>query len=222
MAFECKFCAKIFVRETSFMNHKCPEMKRAEDIRTPMGIAAYGVYSLWMASANRKVPSIETFSTSRYFNTMVKFVEWSRKLKLPSVENFIKLMVTRNMSPMLWCRDECYSLYLEWIDRTSDPLDQAAVTIDTLYKISEAAETTVGGVFAFLNYREVMQLIRQRLLSPWLLLCSKEFKTFLTALGASEKDELLNLIGYSYWAEKFEANPKVVEQMKLLAAEMGI
>jgi hypothetical protein len=80
----------------------------------------------------------------------------------------------------------------------------------------------VAGVFAFLNYREVMQLIRQRLMSPWLLLCSKEFKTFLTALESNEKDELLNLIGYNYWAEKFEANPKIVEQMKLLAGEMGI
>lgn len=204
------------------MKHKCPQMARAEDIRTPLGIAAYNMYSAWMSASNRKVPPIETFSTSRYFNTMVKFVEWSRKLKLPSSEQFIKLMVTRNMSPMLWCRDECYSLYLEWIDRTSDPLDQAAQTIDTLYKLADATELPIGEVFTFLNSREVMQLIRQRLLSPWLLLCSKAFKTFLTALDDTERDELLNLIGYSYWAEKFEANPKTVEQMKLLAGEMGI
>lgn len=204
------------------MQHECSEMKRAAEIRTPMGIAAYNVYSLWMSTANRKVPSIETFSMSRYFNSIIKFVEWSRKVKLPSNEHFIKLMVTMNMLPTLWCRDECYSLYLEWVDRTSDPLDQAGVTIDTLFKISEVSNTTVAGVFAFLNYREVMQLIRQRLLSPWLLLCSTEFKKFLTGLEGPERDELLHLIGYSYWAEKFEANPKVVEQMKLLAMEMGI
>jgi len=222
MAYECKFCLKNFVREGSFMKHRCAEMKRAEDIGTTSGQAAYAAYASWMRAMNRKVPPIETFSTSRYFNTMVKFVEWCWKVKLPSMENFIKLMVSRNLSPMLWCRDECYSLYLEWIDRTSDPLDQAAITIDTLYKMADAAEMTVGDVFGLITHREVMQLIRQRLLSPWLLLCSRRFKTFLTALEPLDKDELMSLINYSYWAEKFDANPKIVEQMKLLAGEMGI
>lgn len=222
MAFECKFCLKNFVREGSFMKHRCAEMKRAEDIGTTSGQAAYAAYSTWMRAMNRKVPPIETFSTSRYFNTMVKFVEWCWKVKLPSMENFIRLMVSKNLSPMLWCRDECYSLYLEWIDRTSDPLDQAAVTIDTLYKIADAAEMSAGEVFGIISHREVMQLIRQRLLSPWLLLCSKQFKAFLMALGGSDREELMALINYSYWAEKFEANPRIVEQMKLLAGEMGI
>ncbi len=222
MAFECKFCSAVFKRETSFMKHECAQMKRADDIKTPTGMAAYDMYCLWMKASNRKAPSIETFSTSRYFNSLVKFVEKARKLRLPSNEQFIKLMVSKQISPILWCRDECYSFYLEWIDRTSDPLDQAASTIDTIYKISEAAEVGVGDVFSIIHYREVMQLIRQRQLSPWLLLCSSTFKRFLVGLESSEKDELLNLIGYNYWAEKFEANPTVVEQMKLLATEMGI
>jgi hypothetical protein len=204
------------------MKHQCPEMKRADDIKTPQGIAAYDLYSTWMKLLNRKAPSIETFSTSRYFNTFVKFVAHANKLRLPSKEQFMKLMAEKNISPMLWMKDECYSFYLEWLDRNSDPLDQAAATIDTLYKIADAADTSVTNVFNALHYREVMQLIRQRQLSPWLLLCSKQFKRFLVALEAAEKDELLNLIGYAYWAEKFDANPNVVEQMKLLATEMGI
>jgi hypothetical protein len=222
MAFECKFCAKIFVREATFMKHKCAGMARAEDIRTPDGIAAYTMYGYWMRNFNRKTPPIETFSTSRYFRSFVNFVVKSRKLRLPSPETFIKLMSDKSISPMLWCRDECYSLYLEWIDRTSDPLDQASTTVETLYRIADAAEIDVTKVFSIINYREVMQLIRQRLLSPWLLLCSKAFKTFLIDLNASEKDELLNLIGYAYWAEKFEANPKIVEHMKVIATELGV
>jgi len=175
-----------------------------------------------MKSLNHKVPPIETFSTSRYFNSFVKFVEWSRKLKLPSRTQFIRLMAGKKLSPMLWCRDECYSLYLEWIDRTSDPIDQAATTVETLYKIAEASEMPVTKVFSIINYMEVMQLIRQRKLSPWLLLCSSQFKTFLVGLDVSEKDELLNLIGYSYWATKFMDNPKIVEDMKIIAKELGI
>jgi len=54
------------------------------------------------------------------------------------------------------------------------------------------------------------------------LLCSKRFKAFLVALDELDREELMALINYSYWAEKFEANSKIVEQMKLLAGEMGI
>jgi hypothetical protein len=175
-----------------------------------------------MGQLNRKIPTIETFSTSRYFNSFIKFGAWSKKLKLPSNAQFIKLMTSKELSPMLWCRDECYSLYLEWIDRTSDPMDQAAITVETLYKIADAGEVPVTKVFTLINYREVMQLIRQRQLSPWLLLCSSQFKSFLVSLDASEKEELLNLIGYSYWATKFENNPKTVETMKIIAKELGI
>lgn len=222
MAFECHYCNKVFVREASFMKHKCPEMARAEDIRTPNGMAAYNMYSAWMKQCKRKVPPIETFSTSRYFKSMMNFVEKVHKLKLPNPEKFIQLMVSKDISPMLWCRDECYSLYLEWIDRTSDPIDQAQVSIDTMYKIADAAEIDVTKIFTVVTYRELMQLIRQRQMSPWLLLCSKGFKTLLASLDESERDEILNLIGYNYWAEKFAANPMTVEQMKMIAMELGI
>lgn len=222
MAFECKYCLKNFVREASFMKHECPQMKRVKDIQSKEGIAAYYLYSEWMKQKKHKVPEIESFSISRYFGSFVKFVHHVHKLNLPSTDLFIKLMVQKDLSPMLWCRDECYSLYLEWIDRKQDPIDQAAITVETLYKIAEAIEMPVGEVFKAMKSGEVMHLIRQRQLSPWLLLCSKAFKDFLKALSGPERDELLNLIGYNYWAEKFVTNPKVVENMKLIASELGI
>lgn len=222
MTWECHFCSKVFVRETSFMKHKCPEMARAEDIKTIDGLAAYAMYSEWMQQSKRKVPPIETFSTSRFFTSFMNFVARAKKLNLPDSALYIKIMTQKNISPMLWCRDECYSLYLEWLDRSSDPVDLANTSIDTLFSVAEAANTNIASVFKALHHREVMQLIRQRKLTPWLLLCSKAFKMFLIELSISDREELMNLIGYSYWAEKFEANPKVVEHMKKFAEALGI
>lgn len=222
MAFECKHCLKNFVREASFMKHECPQMKRAKDVSSIQGLEAYAQYSEWMRQKNHKVPPIETFSTSRYFNSFIKFSEYAKKLNLPSTSLFIKLMVQKDISPMLWTRDECYSFYLEWIDRKQDPIDQAAITVETLYKIAEAIEQPVTEVFKAMTAGEVMHLIRQRQLSPWLLLCSKAFKSFLAALSGPEREDMLNLIGYNYWAEKFANNPSVVENMKLIASELGI
>jgi hypothetical protein len=111
---------------------------------------------------------------------------------------------------------------LEWLDRASDPLDLANTSINTLFSIAEAANTDITKVFTVIHHREIMQLIRQRKLTPWLLLCSKKFKEFLLSLGDIERDELMNLIGYPYWAGKFEANPKVVEHMKKFTEALGI
>ncbi len=222
MAWECLYCSKNFVRETTFMNHKCPQMARAEDIKTIQGQTAYAMYCQWMVASKRKPPSIETFSTSRYFNSFLNFVDKCKKLNLPDATKYIAVMVQKNISPMLWCRDECYTFYLEWLDRTSDPVDLATTSINTLYQISEVAEIAIANVYTVMNYREVMQLIRQRRLTPWLLLCSKAFKEFLTNLDGSEREELMNLIGYSYWAEKFEANPTTVDHMKQFNAALGL
>jgi len=204
------------------MKHECPQMKRAKDINTIEGMAAYAIYSNWMKLQKRKVPTIETFSTSRYFTSFVRFFHHAKRLNLPSTDSFVKLMVQNTISPMLWSRDEFYSMYLEWIDRKQDPIDQAAITVETIYKIAEAAELPVNKIFSVLEPNEVVHLIRQRQLSPWLLLCSKTFKEFLVGVSDIDRENLFNVIGYAYWADKFEANPTIVQNMKLIATELGI
>lgn len=222
MTWECKHCLKEFKQETSFMKHRCPQMEKSEEIKGARGQAAFALYSSWMQAYNRKVPDIETFTTSRYFNTFVKFADHVKHIQLASPETFIRLMKEKDISPMLWTRNECYSIYLEWYDRRSNPMDQAKITIDTLFKVADAADISTSDVFEAMHPREIMQFIRLRKLSPWILLCSKKFKDVVSHMDTTDRDELLNVIGYNYWAEKFEKNPHVVEQMKVIASEMGI
>lgn len=223
MAFECQHCLKTFIRESSFMKHECGEMKKAKEIGSSVGLGAYELYCEWMKQKGRKAPSIETFSTSRYYKSFVSFYKHIKKLSIPTPALFIKVMIQNgDLSPMLWCRDEFYSMYLEWLDRKQDPIDQAALTVETLMKISEAGEKPISEVFTLLSTGHVMQLIRQRQLSPWILLCSVKFKEFLGSISTAEKTELLNLLGYSYWIDKFMNNEKTVANMKLITKELGI
>lgn len=204
------------------MKHRCKEMERAEIIQSPQGQAAYSYYSVWMKAYNRRIPNIETFATSQYFTSFVKFVDHVHRLQIPAPEKYINLMKSQNIQPPLWTRDECYSKYLEWIDRASDPLDQAQITVETLYKIAAPAGVHVADVFHLLHPREIIELVRLRKLSPWLLLCSTAFKSFLAKLDADDRNQLVQIVGFGYWAQKFNDNPDTVKHMKEIAAAMEI
>lgn len=222
MSWECGYCLKQFQRESAFLKHRCTEMEKAEKIQSVQGQSAYHHYSEWMKVYKRKVPPIETFTTSRYFNSFIKFGDYVKKLNIARPDAFIRIMKEKDISPMLWTRDECYTMYLEWNDRRSSPMEQAEITIKTLHDIADAAQISVPEVFNVLHPREVIQFIRLRKLSPWILLCSVAFKDLLTRMEEHDKDELVNVIGYNYWALKFEEMPDIVDQMKLFAKEMGI
>lgn len=204
------------------MKHRCKDMEKAEMIRSPKGQAAYSYYSMWMKAFNRKTPNIETFATSQYYTSFVKFVDHVHRLHIPAPEKYILLMKRQNIQPTLWMRDECYSKYLEWIDRASCPLDQAQITVDTLYKIAAPAGVHVADVFNLLHPREIIDLVRLRKLSPWLLLCSTTFKAFLARLDVDDRNQLVTIVGFSYWADKFNDNPETVSRMKEIAAAMEI
>ena len=204
------------------MKHRCKDMERAETIQSVRGQGAYQYYSLWMKGNNRKVPTIETFTGSAFFTSFVKFYDYVNKLRIPSPEKYIALMNKKKFQPSLWCRDECYSMYLEWTDRCSDPMDQAQITVNTLFKITDSAGVPITEVFSVLHPREVTELIRLRKMSPWLLLCSAQFKTFLNGMDELDKQEMMAVVGFGYWADKFQKNPEIVGNMRKIAEAMQI
>lgn len=220
--FECKFCNKEFKSEMIFMNHRCSSMVRHEQLLSADGQGAYYYYSIWMKAFNRKVPSIEAFGTSRYFNSFLKYMEFIKRVNLAHPEKFVQLMVDKDISPMLWQRPECYSMYLEWNDYKSTPIEQADTTTDTLFKISDAANLAIGDVFEFLHTREIIQLIKERKLSPWILLCSGKFKEKLNNVSKEDYDELINLINPGYWSTKMQKDKESLELMKQIVKEIGI
>jgi hypothetical protein len=197
-------------------------MERAEVIKTAIGQSAYAHYQIWMTKNRRRAPPIETFQTSVYFTPFIKFAEFARNVSLPNVEKYIELMVEKKISPTLWSRNECYSIYLEWNDRLSTPMEQAEISVDTIMKIADAGGVSPGEAFKVLHPADIMQFLIERKLSPWLLLCSKAFKSKLKEMNEGEQKEIMRLIGIDYWATKLERNPKVVEEMKLIAKELGI
>lgn len=221
--FECTFCNKKFVKEPAFLKHKCKPMERHEEMSTALGQMAYGLYGTWMRLYKRNVPRIESFMVSRYYGAFIKFAQYVKDMNLPDVESFIRLMIERDLSPHLWTNDKVYVLYLEYLDRRTTPVKQASITISTLIKIADDHQVDVGNVFDVLEPNEVLQMIRERRLSPWILLVSSKFKRMLVNRCSQEQITLFeDLVRPMYWRVKFDNNPEYVSVMKMYVKEMGI
>lgn len=217
---QCKYCKKRFQNERIFLKHECTQMVRSREIQTQEGRMAYGLYKHWLEKQRRKAPEIETFLTSNYYTSFLKFAEYARSIGLPDPLKYVEIMVDAKIAPALWRRQEAYQMVLEHLDKKSDPMDQVSTTIETLITLSEGFEVKFGEVFKKLTAGEVLELIHQRRLSPLFLFCSKSFKQWVSMLHEGERIALMKGINVDYWALKMEKAPDLVKKVKDVVEEL--
>ena len=223
MKFKCKYCGRQFVREHFYLAHKCKEMLRDEELRTPAGQTALNYYQLWMRTMKRNAPTAAAFVTSRYYRTFNNFVAFSKSVDLPKPEKFIWLMVQKDYPPTIWATDDAYVMYLEFLDRKTSPMDQASMSIESLIKVADRCNVRIDEVFTVINAQDIIHMLRTRRLSAWLLLFSKKFQhMFVNETTTEQRLIIENLVRPEYWEDKIIEHAADVDTIKMLVSEMGI
>lgn len=223
MTFECQFCHREFKREQAFLQHSCPRRERHDLLQSPLGQSAYACYEMWMRGYKRKVPPIETFADSRYFKSFVEFARFASKVHLTNVESYIRLMIQKDISPLLWTRSECYSLYLDHLDRGISPLKAIEISVETLLSLQAKRNlSALSDVIMTMPVSELIHHVMLRTISPWLLLCSGTFKRYLSEKSSAEVSELMNVISPEVWASRLDAAREDVLRIKEITQELGL
>jgi len=214
--YQCHYCHKRFQREQYFIRHKCKMMEREEKLRTSLGQSAWRYYQEWMRLQHKRVPDDRAFLKSNYYLSMNRFAEFVKKLSLPSPDIFIKLMVNKDYPPALWTRDDVYAQYMEHLDRSVPPIQLAKLPARTLDTLADILNCDISEVFNYLTPSEVIELIKQRKLTPWILLRSKKFLSFLVKTKKEHKEQFIileSIIRPRYWKHQFAEKSKTVETM---------
>lgn len=175
---ECKFCLTKFLSEAKFRKHECILMKRDKAMRSPSGIAAYNFYDIWMKAKGYAVRNKMQFMESKYFNIFMKFTTFSRQVALPGMETFIKYMVELDIDPKDWCQDIVYDHYMKHFDKLFSPEEQFEISQDTMAELSKILECKIDEVFLYIDPGSLLQIVQAKKLSPWFLLCSHKFRSF--------------------------------------------
>lgn len=198
-------------------------MQRDAEFRTPEGQAAWLFYLKWMKAYRRGEPTVEAFLTSKFYNAFMKFSRFTKRVNIPDVDAYIWLMSKDDISPMMWTMDEAYARYIENTDRKLGANQNAKITIDTLFDLKDEYGCEVEDIFNIVEPNVIIQLLRQRRLSPWILLKSQKFKQFFKHSCSTEERMIMeSIIRPAYWAEKFEQHPDDVEQMKVYIEALSL
>ena len=218
----CDYCSRSFVTELGFMQHKCREKERLDELRSPTGQAAYSYYSLWMTANKRSTPPTETFLTSRQYSNFIRFAQWAEKLSIANVPQFIKLMVEAEVQPPLWCRSNTYELFLQWYEGVYPPEAQFIDSLDELKHLAIDAACPLPDIFSHLGPIEIAKLVRKRKLSPWLLVTSKAFLTWAQRQPQYDRDMLNEAIDFKAFSLKLSANIELTKLLKEACQNEGL
>ena len=191
----CAYCGHDFVHEKVFMSHRCKEKDRHEELRSPIGQAAYSYYREWMRLQKHSIPPIETFAESKFYTTFIKFAKHAAKVHIPSVNQFIRVMVENGkVPPGLWCRDNVYSMYLKAYDAAVTPIDQFMNSLQVLEELAAELKVPLSEVYPAVGIDTLEKLIKKRKLSHWFLLASGKFRAYLLKLGGEDRDRIADAL----------------------------
>lgn len=218
----CEYCGQEMQREANFMKHRCTQMERAQDIRSVDGQAAYQYYTEWFKVLKRKAPQIETFMHSRNYNAFRKLVDFFRRINLASSSNYIRFMADNDISPVLWCRDQSYSMYLTFLDSQYDPLEAVRDTVSFLKKEANQSEITASELLAAMTLKDMAVLTQRRLISPYFLIFSSNFRTILQSSSDDERTEFIKCAPLQFWAQKLHNDPSMTENIRAFVKSENI
>ena len=220
--YTCSFCGNIFKRESAFEKHRCKAMERDEQLKSVQGQVAFGLFNKWMRAKKRSAVNKTTFGESKLFNHFFKFASWKNAVKIPDVDKFISMMVIWDFSPSMWTTDQVYTRYIDFLDNYSTVDDHIRYTYDTLKRVSGVAECPLNQVFDVLEAHMVMEYIRARKLSPWVLIKIPGFKRMVATLNEFQKQKLEQFIRPRHWAAKMRECPEETQLIADFIEKVGL
>lgn len=219
--FRCEYCGRPYEKEVYFLKHSCEPMERAQIFDTPIGQSAFMIYQQWWRLRKRIPPGSDKFKESTQFRALVDFAKFTKRTKL-NLEVYLTIVINHDLSPEHWMRDDVYVKYLEYIDKTMSADEQIKFCVDYIMKLCDAVECDTSELFHNLEAMEVMQLIRDRKLSPWILMHSDGFRQWLLRQDSEVQSRMMDLIRPVYWKFRFQKEPAGVATAKKIAKALGI
>lgn len=215
--FKCHHCGKTFSREHYFINHKCRNMKRLEDMRTMLGQRAWMFYKDWLRLQKKRVPDDRTFISSTFYNSFMKFARFVKKTQLPFPDEFMKFAISKNYPPTFWTYNDIFLEYQEHLNTVVPMEKHIEKTFETIFDLADIFDCKSGDIFNYLEANDLLILLRQRKLSPLVLLVSAKFYDYIEKVK-SDHPELYTIIStnirYNYWQKRLQDNPTSLKTVR--------
>lgn len=222
MYYECRFCYRMFKRETSFLKHNCKERQRHFEASTIEAQTAFNLFKRWMLLKHKRDVNYDSFKLSRFYNSFIKFAKYYRLINgLSHLDEFLLLMIKRDISPTYWLNDRVLSFYINQMDLSS-PTTKIGKSVKSIIKLCNAYDCETSKFFNYIEFDVMLSFIKLHKLSPWLLLNSKQFMVWLDNLTVDQQYIMDNIIDCDKWVSTFKEDTKNVKFAKQCVEELEL
>jgi len=224
LSYKCEHCGKPFAKEKTLVVHVCEQKRRylsKNEKHVQMGLLTYQrFYTITQKSKSQK--SFEDFISSPYYTAFVKFGSFLVNTAPIYPDRFIDFVIKSGVKLDHWCRDELYETYVFELIKI-EPADGAIQrTITTMMDWAEKNSAQWEHYFAYVNLNRATHDIKEGLISPWILLNTKEGKNLLKRMNDEQLEIVAPVIDPTYWMKRFKTLPADLELVKDLIKEARI
>ena len=222
--YKCEHCGKLFAKEKTLVVHICEQKRRhlsKSEKHVQMGLMTYQkFYEITQKAKHPK--TFEEFAKSPYYTAFVKFGSFMVNTSPIYPEKFVEFVIKSGVKLDHWCRDELYETYVRELIKI-EPADGAIQrTIKTMIEWGEKNNSPWEHYFAYVNLNRATHDIKEGIISPWVILNTKEGKAMLQKMNDEQLEIVSPYIDPQYWIRKFKSLPADTELVKDVIREAKI
>jgi hypothetical protein len=222
--YRCEYCGKKFAKESTLVVHVCEQKRRhlsKSEKHVQMGLLTFQKF-YEIAQRGKSQKTFDDFASSPYYTAFVKFGSFMVNTAPIYPELFIEYVIKSGVKLDHWCRDEMYDQYiLEMIKK--EPADGAVQrSIKTMLEWADKNSAQWEHYFAYVNLNRAVHDIKEGLISPWLILNTREGKNMLKRMNDEQLEIIGTVIDPLFWQKKFKSVPADTELVKEIVREAKI
>ena len=226
MTYQCQYCKKQFVKESTLTSHSCERKRRFQqerEIGVQWGLQSYIIFYETTQNATRK--TYEQFVDSSYYTAFVRFGRHCHSIHCPNLANFTRWLLKNNRRLDQWCREDNYAEWLrEYIRKESvqDALERSMQSmIDHAHEHPEL-RNGYRDYFSLVNENRICYHISTGRISPWAVFHSESGQAFLERLNEDQLALIMDYIDPVYWRSLFRDLPDDVDFSRKVLGLAGL
>ena len=208
--YECRYCKKSFVKETSLAVHMCEPKRRfqeRDERGVQLGLHAYlKFYELTQGSA--KLKTFDDFAASPYYRAFVKFGRYCVDTRSINPARFVEWLLKHNKKIDHGARDTMYTEYLIDYLKLENVNDALARAVEFGIDWSEQSGNPAEDCLRYGNTNAICFAVTTGRVSPWVIYNSESGQQFLASLNSEQVSMIWTYINSDVWSKRFAEHPE--------------
>jgi len=223
MTYNCRYCKRDFVKETSLAVHMCEPKRRFQEQSergVQLGLQAYlKFYELTQGSARLK--TFEDFAASPYYRAFVKFGRYCVDIRAINPARFMEWLLKNNKKIDHWARDTMYTEYLIEYLRVENVNDALARAMEFSISWAEETGSPAEDCLRYGNTNAMVYAVTTGRISPWIVYNCESGQKFLRDLDNTQIAMVWPYIDSDVWMKKFSDYVADQEYVKEILEKAG-